>query len=59
MNEIVSKFSLAGDNFMPEMHLKQPEFSYAACGPLTKNKKGIENFMQTGNTNFILKNELY
>ena len=39
MNEIVSKFLLAGDNFMPEMHLKQPGFTYAACGPFTKNKK--------------------
>ena len=43
---------------MPEMYLKQPGFTYSACGPLTKNKERIEKFMQTGNTNFIYKNEL-
>ena len=58
MNEIVNKFLLVGDKFMPEMHLKQPGFTYSACGPFTKNKKRIERFMQTGNTNFIYKNEL-
>ena len=58
MNEIVNKFLLVGDKFMPEMHLKQPGFTYSACGPFTKNKKRIEKFMQTGNTNFIYKNEL-
>ena len=35
MNEIVNKSLLAGDKFM---HLKQPEFTYSACGPFTKNK---------------------
>ena len=39
MNEIVNKFLLAGDKFMPEMHLKQPGFTYNACGPFTKNKE--------------------
>ena len=39
MNEIVNKFLLAGDKFMPEMHLKQPRFTCSACGPFTKNKK--------------------
>ena len=43
---------------MPEMHLKQPGFIYSACGPFTKNKERIEKFMQTGNTDFIYKNEL-
>ena len=43
---------------MPEMHLKQPGVTYSACGPLTKNKERIEKFMQTGNTDFIYKNEL-
>ena len=38
MNEIVNKFLLAGDKFMPEMPLKQPGFTYSACGPFTKNK---------------------
>ena len=38
MNEIVDKCLLAGDKFTPEMHLKQPGFTYRACGPFTKNK---------------------
>ena len=58
MNEIINKVLLAGDKFMPEMHLKQPGFTYSASGPFTKNKKRIEKFMQTGNTDFIYKNEL-
>ena len=43
---------------MSEMNLKQPVFTYSACGPFTKNKQRIEKFMETGNTNFIYKNEL-
>ena len=58
MNEIRKKFLLAGDKFMPELHLKQPGFTYSACGPFTRNKERIEKFMQTGNTDFIYRNEL-
>ena len=58
MNEIVNKCSLVGDKFMPEIHLKQPSFTYCAYGPFTKNNERIKKFMQTGNTNFIYKNEL-
>ena len=58
MNDIINKFLLAGDKFMPEMHLKQPGFTYSACGKFTKNKERIKKFMQTGNTDFIYKNEL-
>ena len=58
MNEVVNKFLLVGDKFMPKMHLKQPGFTYSACGPFTKNKERIEKFIQTGNTDFIYKNEL-
>ena len=43
MNEIVNKFLLAGNKVMPEMHLKQPGFTYSACGPFTKNKERIQN----------------
>ena len=43
MNEIVNKFLLAGDTFMPEMHLRQPQFVYSACGQFTKNKERIQN----------------
>ena len=58
MNEIVNEFLLAGDKFMPEMHLKQPGFAYSACGPFTKNKKRIKKLKETGDTNYIYKNEL-
>ena len=43
---------------MPEMHLREPGFTYSACGPFTKNKERIKKFMQSGNTDFIYKNEL-
>ena len=39
MNEIINKFLLVGDKFMPEMHLKQAGFTYSACGPFAKNKE--------------------
>ena len=58
MNEIVNKFLPEGDKFMPELYLKQPRFTYRACGPFTKNKERIEKFMATSNTDFIYKNEL-
>ena len=58
MNEIMNRFLLVKDKFMPEMHLKQPAFTYSACGPFTKSKERIEKFMKTGNKDFIYKNEL-
>ena len=58
MNDIINNFLLAGDKYMPEMHLKQPVFTYSACGSFIKNKERIKKFMQTGNTDFIYKNEL-
>ena len=39
MNEIVNKFFLAESTFMPEINLRQPRFTYSACGTFTKNKK--------------------
>ena len=57
MNEIVNKCLLTGDKFMPEMQLKQPRFTYSAFGLFTKNKK-ILKFMQTGDTNYIYRNDL-
>ena len=51
MNEIVNTFLLAGDTFMPEMHLKQPGFTYSACGTFTKTKEKIQKFKETGDTN--------
>ena len=43
---------------MPEMHLKQPGFTYSPCGPFTKNKERIQKFKETGDTDYIYKNEL-
>ena len=58
MNNIINKFLLTGDEFMPEMHLRQPQFTYSACGPFTKHKQRIQKFKETGDTNYIYKNEL-
>ena len=53
MNDIVHTFLLAGDKFMPEMHLRQRGFTYSACGPFTKNKQRIKKFIRT------LENKIY
>ena len=58
MNDIINKFLLAGDKFMPEINLRQPQFTYSACGPFTKHKQRIQKFKETGDTNYIYKNEL-
>ena len=58
MNNVINTFLLAGDKFMPEMHLRQPQFTYSACGPFTKHKQGIQMFKETGDTNYIYKNKL-
>ena len=49
---------MAGDKSMPEMYLKQTEFTYIACGPFIKNKERIQKFKETGDTSYIYKNEL-
>ena len=58
MNEIVNKFLLAGDKFMPEMHLRQPGFTCKACGPFTKSKERIKKFKETGDSRYIYQSEL-
>ena len=58
MNEVVNKFLLAGDKIMPEMNVKQSDFTYSGCGPFTKNKERIEKFIQAGNTDYIYKNDV-
>ena len=58
MNDIVNKFLLAGDKCMPEMHLKQPGFTYSVCGSFTKKKERIQKFKETGDTKYIYRNEL-
>ena len=49
---------ISSDKLMPGMHLKQPGLTYSACGPFTKNKERIQKFKETGDTNYIYKNEL-
>ena len=58
LNEIVNKFSLAGDKFMPKMHLKQLGFTYSTSGSFTKNKGKIQKFKETGDMKYIYKNDL-
>ena len=61
MNQIVNKCLLAGDNFIAEMHLKQPAalvkvgFTYSACGPFTKNKERIQRLKKQEIQNVFTK----
>ena len=58
INAMINKFLLAGDKCMPQIHLRQPGFTYSACGPFTKNKERIQKFKQTRDSRYIYKNEL-
>ena len=58
MTSVINKFLLAGDKFMPEMHLRQPQFVYSACGPFTRHKERIKEFKRTGDTRYIHRNKL-
>ena len=58
MNKVINKFLLAGDKFMPEIHLRQPRFVYSVCGPFTRHKERIKEFKRTGDTRYIYRNEL-
>ena len=58
MNNIINKFLLPGDIFMPEMHLRQPQFVYSVCGPFTRHKERIKEFKRTGDTRLLYRNEL-
>ena len=58
MNNVINKFLLVGDKFMPEIHLRQPQFTYSACGPFTKHEQRIQKFKETGGTNYAYKNKL-
>ena len=59
MNNITNKFLLTADKFMPETHLKYLKVgTYSASSPFTRNKDRIDKFIQTGDTNYIYKNEL-
>ena len=58
MNPIVNKLLLAGEKFMPGIHLRQLRFTFSACGPFTKNKERTKNFKETGDSISIYENEL-
>ena len=58
MNNLINKFLLVGEKFMPEIHLRQPQFTYSACGPFTRHEERIQKFKETSDTNYVFKNEL-
>ena len=58
MNNIINKLFLAGDKSTPEMHLRQPQFVYSACGPFNRHKERIKEFKRTGDTRLLYRNEL-
>ena len=58
MNEIINKFLLAGDKFMSKMHLRQPGFTYNACGPITKTKKNTKRLKKQGIHDIFIKTNL-
>ena len=58
-NSITNKFLLAGDKFMPELHLVDPIVKkYSACGPFTEHTQRIQDFLNTGKLSYIYKNDL-
>ena len=58
MNNVINKFLLAGDKFMPEMHLRQPRLVDSACSPFTRHQERIKEFKRTGDACYIYRNEL-
>ena len=58
MNNVINIFLLVGDKFVPEMHLRQPQFVYSVCGPFTRHKERIKKLKKTGDTCYIYRNEL-
>ena len=58
MNNLINKFLLAGDKFMPEIHLRQPQFTYSACRPFTRHEERIQKFKEPCDTNYVFKNGL-
>ena len=58
MNEMFNKFLLAGDKFMPEIHLKQTACTYSARSPFMENKKRTQKFKETEDSRYIYENKL-
>ena len=58
-SDIINKFLLIGDKFMPEEHLWDPKVKkYSACGPFTRHQQRIDQFMRDGRLSHIAKNKL-
>ena len=57
MNKVIKKRLLTGDKVMPELHLKQPRFTYNACGPITTHRERIQTFREIGNLKHLYRNE--
>ena len=53
-----NKLLLAGDKFIPKLHLRQPRYTYSAFGTFTKHPERIQKFRETGDSNYICKNEI-
>ena len=52
MDNIINRFLLTADKFMPEAHLKDLKVgTYSACGPFTRHKDRINKYIKTGDTN--------
>ena len=58
MNAIVNKFLLAAEKVMPEIHLRQLEFTYSACGPCTKNKEKNPKIYRNARLNIHLSKRI-
>ena len=59
MNEMINKFLLEGDKYMPEMYLRQARCTCSTCRPFTKNKDQIQKFKETGVSKYIYQNKLH
>ena len=54
MIKIINKFLLTRDKFIPELHLKQPGFTYSVCGPFTKHRERIQKFRERGHLKHLI-----
>ena len=50
---------MAGDKFMPKLHLRQPGFTYSASRPFTKHRERIKKFRETNDLKHLHRNELH
>ena len=59
MNKVADKMFLGRRQIvMSELHLRQTGFTYIACGPFTKHHERIKKLKESGDLNYIYKNEL-